>query len=217
MAQVQVYNQKGEKLKNKKLSSDIFNVDIDSNLIHLVVNALQSNQRHNFAHSKTRSEKRGGGRKPWRQKGTGRARHGSNRSPIWVGGGVTFGPRNNRNFTKKVNKKVRRKALFMTLTDKVNEKKLILVDKFNLSKPKTNLFYSILNNIIDIKSDNNKYKNKKVLLSLPEKDLSIIRAARNIDGLSIKPICDINVLDVLNNKYIITTVDGIKKLEEQYK
>ncbi len=217
MAQVQVYNQKGEKLKKKRLSSDIFDIDIDQNLVHLVVTALQSNKRHAFAHTKTRSEKRGGGRKPWRQKGTGRARHGSNRSPIWVGGGVTFGPRKGRNFTKKVNKKVKRKALFMALTDKVDEDKLVLVDKFNLSKPKTKLFYSILKNIIDIEADNNKYKNKKVLLSLPEKDLKVIRAARNISGLSIKPICDINVLDVLKSNYLITTVDGIKKLEKQYK
>jgi len=217
MAQVQVYNQKGEKLKKKRLSSDIFDIDIDQNLVHLVVTALQSNKRHPFAHTKTRSEKRGGGRKPWRQKGTGRARHGSNRSPIWVGGGVTFGPRKERNFTKKVNKKVKRKALFMALTDKVDEDKLVLVDKFNLSKPKTKLFYSILKNIINIEADKNKYKNKKVLLSLPEKDLSVIRAARNIAGLSIKPVCDINVLDVLNSEYLITTVDGIKKLEKQYK
>src|SRR6056297_2962801 len=113
MAQVQVYNQKGEKLKKKRLSSDIFDIDIDQNLVHLVVTALQSNKRHPFAHTKTRSEKRGGGRKPWRQKGTGRARHGSNRSPIWKGGGVTFGPTGKENFSKKINKKMKRKALYM--------------------------------------------------------------------------------------------------------
>ncbi|HKL16876.1 MAG TPA: 50S ribosomal protein L4 [Patescibacteria group bacterium] len=217
MSQVQVYNQKGEKLKKKNLSSDIFGVKIDPSVIHLVVTALQSNKRQVLAHTKTRSEKRGGGKKPWRQKGTGRARAGSSRSPIWIGGGITFGPRKNRNFKKKVNKKVKRKALFMALTDKVKAKKLILINKFNLSEAKTKIFYSILKNIIDIKSKSKKYKNKKVLLGLPEKDLKIIRAAKNIAGLKIKPISDINVLDVLDTNYLVTTVDGIKKLENQYK
>ncbi len=217
MAQIQVYNQKGEKLKKKRLSSDIFGIKIDPNLVHLVVTALQSNKRQNLAHTKTRAEKRGGGRKPWRQKGTGRARAGSNRSPIWSGGGVTFGPRNTRNFKKKVNKKVKKKALFMSLTDLVKENKLILVDKFDISKPNTKRFYSILKNIFNIQAKKSNYKNKKVLLSLPEKDLNICRSAKNIAGLKIKPISDINVLDILKTDYLVTTVKGIKKLEKQYK
>lgn len=147
MSKTTVYNQKGEKVKELELNSKIFGLEINEALVTHAVVIQQSNKRQNLAHVKDRSDVRGGGRKPWRQKGTGRARHGSSRSPIWRGGGVTFGPSNVRNFSLKINKKAKRKAILMTLSDKAANQKIILLDSLSLEEGKTKKLFEILQNL----------------------------------------------------------------------
>ena len=195
-----VYNQKGEEVKKVDLPADIFELEVNNDLIHQVVVAQNANARKAIAHTKDRSEKRGGGRKPWRQKGTGRARHGSNRSPIWKGGGVTFGPTKERVFSKKVNKKTKQKALFMALSSKAKDKEIILLDKIELAKEKTKLMVGILNDL------NKKLKKdliKGVLIVLPKTDLIVTRASNNIAKTKTIRADSLNVLDILNYKYFL--------------
>ena len=132
-----IYSVNGEKIKQIDLNPAIFGVAVSPALVHQSVVAQLANARRVLAHTKDRSAVRGGGRKPWRQKGTGRARHGSTRSPIWIGGGVTFGPTKERNYNKKINKKMKRQALFMALSDRIQNKRLVIIDKFSFAKPKT--------------------------------------------------------------------------------
>src|SRR3989339_1179624 len=132
MAKATVYNQKGEKIKELELPSVIFEVKANQDLIYQALNAQQGGARQNLAAVKDRSQVSGGGKKPWRQKGTGRARHGSNRSPIWKGGGVTFGPTGNENFAKKINKKMRQKAVFMVLSERVKNENLFILDSLSI-------------------------------------------------------------------------------------
>lgn len=144
---IDLYNQLGEIVGKVNLPDSVFGVEVDANLIHQAIVAQMANSRRTLAHTKSRSEVRGGGIKPWRQKGTGRARHGSSRSPIWVGGGVTFGPTKNRNFTKKINKKAKRKALSMTLSSKLEDKQFLVVDDIKLKESKTKEAVSIIGNL----------------------------------------------------------------------
>ncbi|MBU4482340.1 50S ribosomal protein L4, partial [Patescibacteria group bacterium] len=142
-----VYNSSGERIKEIELNSKIFGIEIKNSVVHQVAVAQMANSRVAIAHTKDRSEVRGGGVKPWKQKGTGRARHGSTRSPIWVGGGVTFGPTKDRNFSKKVNKKQKTKALFMCLSDKANNDLFILLDELNLENGKTQELIGVIKNL----------------------------------------------------------------------
>ena len=209
-----VYNQKGEEVKKVDLPADIFELEVNNDLIHQVVVAQNANARKAIAHTKDRSEKRGGGRKPWRQKGTGRARHGSNRSPIWKGGGVTFGPTKERVFSKKVNKKTKQKALFMALSSKAKDKEIILLDKIELAKEKTKLMVGILNDL------NKKLKKdliKGVLIVLPKTDLIVTRASNNIAKTKTIRADSLNVLDILNYKYFLMLEESIKVIKETYK
>src|SRR6056297_1740846 len=157
-----IYTREGAEKGEVTLPESVFGAAWNADLVHEVVVGMQANARETTAHTKDRSEKRGGGKKPWRQKGTGRARHGSRRSPIWSGGGVTFGPRNERNYKKKINKKERRKALFMTLSAKASGDFLIVLDKLEVKKPKTKEL-SFLNN-------------------LPCKEESVLIAMDKVDG-----------------------------------
>ena len=142
-----IYNSTGEKVKQIDLNPDIFGIEINQGLVHQAAVAQMSARRKILAHTKDKSEVHGGGRKPWRQKGTGRARHGSIRSPLWKGGGVTFGPTKDRNFVKKINKKMKRKALFMCLTDRTKEQDLVLLDKLEVKDNKTKEFLEVLKNL----------------------------------------------------------------------
>ena len=147
-----IYNLKGEEVGESDLPSEIFGFKkLNHDLMHQALVAQIANSRQVIAHTKTRKEVKGGGRKPWRQKGTGRARHGSIRSPLWKGGGVTFGPRKNKNFSKKINKKMKRKALFMALSSKVLDKEIVLVDKLVLRDAKTNAMIIALNSVLNAK------------------------------------------------------------------
>jgi large subunit ribosomal protein L4 len=142
-----IYNQKGEKVGDVKISSEIFDLEVNEALVHQAMVTQMANERQVVAHTKDRSEVRGGGKKPWKQKGTGRARAGSSRSPIWIGGGVTFGPTKDRNFTKKINKKMKQKALMMVLSDKVKNGNLVILEKFEIKEYKTKDFNSILKSL----------------------------------------------------------------------
>jgi len=158
---VNIYNQKGEIVGEKQLSDKIFNVKLSDALVHQAAVAQEANERQVLAHTKVKSEVRGGGKKPWRQKGTGRARAGSSRSPLWKGGGVTFGPRKDRNFKKDINKKMKQKAIFMALTDKVKNENFYILNEFKIDEYKTKLFLETLKNL-EAKISGNDKKNKNI-------------------------------------------------------
>ncbi len=209
MPRVNTYNTKGEKVGTTILPPAIFDVKINSDLVHQAVVTQLANSRKNLAHTKDRSEVRGGGIKPWRQKGTGRARHGSIRSPLWRGGGITFGPSKDKVFERKINKKMKRKALFMVLTSKVKDDELILLDALELKEPKTKLMAEILENIF-------KDKKKSVVLVIPKKDENINRASRNISYAKMLLADSLNVLDLLSFKYLLMPKEAVKTIEKVY-
>jgi len=236
---VNVYNQEGAVTGSQDLSDKVFGVKVKDEVVHQVAVAMMGNKRQVLAHAKGRSEVRGGGRKPWRQKGTGRARHGSIRSPLWVGGGVTFGPTKERNFSKKINIKMRRIAIRMCLSDRVKDGKLILLDGISIKDGKTKEIVKTFDNLKKVfgveeskekkvkrkedvddaikkgkKEKKQKVKPKKVLLLLEKKDEKAQRACKNLKWLSCSRAQDVNVLDVLGNEFILTSVNGVRKIED---
>jgi len=160
------------------------------------------------AHTKTRGEVRGGGRKPWRQKGTGRARHGSTRSPIWVGGGVTFGPRSERNFEVKLNRKTRVAAIRMALTEKVADGKLIVLESLAFPEYKTKRMAGIMGKLPTV--------GRKTLLVLPVSDGKVSKSAANIPAVTTRNAGNLNVIDLVNNSALLTTREGVKRIEGIY-
>lgn len=210
---INTYNQKGEKIGTTRLPSEIFDVPFNSDLVHQVVVSQMANRRQGTVHTKDRGEVSGGGRKPWRQKGTGRARHGSIRSPLWRHGGVTFGPRKERIFEKKIPKKMRRKALFMVLSAKAKNNLLILLDKFCLEKPKTKLLVGFLRNL---KSKIENFKEGSILITLAGLDKNLILAARNIPKVKTIQAKDLNCLDLLSFRYLLLTKDSLKVIKETF-
>lgn len=207
MFEVSVYNLEGQEVGKESLAKEIFGLKAKSELIQQVVVAHLANKRQPIAHTKTKGEVRGGGRKPWQQKGTGRARHGSIRSPLWRGGGVIFGPRNIRNFSLKVNQKVKNKALKMVLSDKAANKKILLFDVLSLKEGKTKLLKKLLTN----------FKIKSGLLSLAEKQEVVIRAAKNIPKLGLLAADSLNVYDLLRYEHLILDKEGLKKIITKFK
>ncbi len=210
---VDLYNQKGEQVSKVDLPAKIFDLAINQDLVHQAVVAQMANAREAIAHTKDRGERRGGGRKPWRQKGTGRARHGSIRSPIWRGGGITFGPTRERVFTKKINKKMKTKALFMALSSKVKDKEMILLDKLELAQGKTKQIVNIFN---DLKSKVEKNLDKGLLIVLPQSDQKLFRAANNLPKVDVIRADSLNVVDVLKYKYLLMLQEAIKVIEKTY-
>lgn len=220
MAKVNVYNLKGEIVAEENLKPSIFEVPIKSEVIEQALLAQMSNARNVIAHTKGRSEVRGGGKKPWKQKGTGRARHGSIRSPLWIGGGVTFGPTNLRNFSVKINKKAKKKALNMILSDKVNNNKLFIVEKLEIDEAKTKKMIEILKNFNKLFSDAKeagRIKSNKILMVYANKAGSLIKAGKNIKKLKIIGANNLNIKDILDYEYIMMAKDGIKIVENLYK
>lgn len=211
---VNIYNQKGEIVEEMKLPSEIFSVPFNENLVWQVAYCQLSNKRKPIAHTKDRGEVRGGGKKPWSQKGTGRARVGSIRSPLWRGGGVTFGPRKERNFEKKIPKKMKRKALFCVLSEKLRRNLVFFLDKLVLGEIKTKEMAQILENL---KSKIEELKKGKTLIIIPQKDEKIIKSAQNIPKLEVKLAKDISVLDLLSFKNLIILKDSIKVIKETFK
>jgi len=205
---ITVYNQKGEKAGTAILPKEIFGVKMNSRLVHQAYVAQISSFRQVSASTKTRAERRGGGRKPWQQKGTGRARAGSIRSPIWRKGGVTFGPRKDRVYSKKINKKAKRKALFMVLSAKAKDKELMLVDKFKLTKAKTSQMVKVLNDL---------FKDKvTVLVAMAGKNEAVVRANRNIPSTKTIRADSLNVVDLLSYKYLLMPKEAVKVIKETY-
>ena len=203
--EVKVYNQEAKDAGNIKLSDDLFGLEWNDELVHQVAVSMMSNKRVAIAHTKGRGEVRGGGKKPWRQKGTGRARHGSIRSPIWVGGGVAHGPSKDKNYSKKINKKMKRKAFFTAFSQKIRDNEVIFVDKLTLNNEKTKEAAGILKNLSGVKGFeklSTKRKNRAVL-ALDKKESKIDKSFRNISGMYVSGIKSVNLLDLLTYKYVV--------------
>ncbi len=202
-----VYNQKKEEIGETELPKEIFEVEMNPDLLHQVVLSQQSNRRRKIAKVKDRSEKRGGGRKPWRQKGTGRARHGSIRSPLWRGGGVTFGPNTEKVFKKIIPKQMKRKALFMVLSAKAKDNCILVLDKLEFEKPKTKAMAEIINKFF-VKSSG--------LVVFSKMNKNLILSVRNINKVDPVQAKDLTALDLLNYKYLLISEAGIKKIKQTF-
>jgi len=203
MIDLPVHNIKGENIGGISLRDDIFNTKINKYLVHQVVKHYLANKRRGTASTKNRSEVRGGGVKPWRQKGTGRARAGSSRSPIWVGGGIVFGPAP-RDYSFSLSKKMKIVALNSVLSDKVKNKEFIIIDKLFLEENKTKRMVEILKNL---------QASKKPLIIIEKEDNDIAQAVRNIKGAKILPVSKINTYDLINQGKIIITKDALQRIE----
>ncbi|MFA6294837.1 MAG: 50S ribosomal protein L4 [Candidatus Paceibacterota bacterium] len=199
-----IYNQIGKSTGKISLPENIFGVPWNADLVHEVVRLMNSNSRTNIAHTKTRGEVRGGGKKPWKQKGTGRARHGSSRSPIWVGGGA-HGPRNDKNFDRKINKKVRTKALFTVLSKKFKEGEIIFVDNVDITKPKTKEAKNIVSALAGIKGYE-RLLTKRIntaVIAMDKKVESVEKSFNNMGNISIEEFRNINPVSILNHTYLV--------------
>lgn len=213
MANLTVYNLKGEKTEKKvKLPDFLVDEKINSDLVYQVVVSMLSNQRKSRASVKTRGEVRGGGRKPWRQKHTGRARAGSIRSPIWRGGGVVFGPTPEKNYQKDIPFKIKRKTLLGILSQKVKENKIYIVEKFDFKEPKTKKMVDFLERFFQ----NNESFPKSVLIVLSAKDRNVQKSCSNIPNVRAIPLDSLNVLDLMKFEVLLIEQEALKKLEEKY-
>jgi len=210
---IKVYNQAAEAVKDLNLVEKIFAVKPNNELLHQAVITQMANARQVLAHTKDRSEVSGGGKKPWKQKGTGRARVGSSRSPLWVGGGVTFGPTKDRNFKKKINQKMKQKALFMALSDKVATNSLVVLDNFQLTDYKTKTFNTVLTTLEKKVLQNDR---RNILVLNDAKEEKTRYSGRNLKGVKIINLENINLLDLLNYKNLLLTEQAVQILEKKY-
>ena len=205
MATIDIKDVAGKTVKSVELNDAVFGIEPNIHVMHTVVRAYRAGLRQGTANTKTRGEVRGGGKKPWRQKGTGRARQGSIRSPQWVGGGVVFAPKP-RDYSKKVNKKARRVALKSALTSKVQEEKFIVLDQLTLDAIKTKDMQKVLD----------AFKLEKALIVLAGENENVVLSARNIPGVKTTPAELINVYDILKYETFFTTKDAVAKIEEVF-
>ncbi|MGI6094722.1 MAG: 50S ribosomal protein L4 [Lachnospiraceae bacterium] len=205
MANVSVYNMEGNEVGTMELNDAVFGVEVNEHLVHLAVVTQLANKRQGTQKAKTRSEVSGGGRKPWRQKGTGHARQGSTRAPQWTGGGMVFAP-TPRDYTMKMNKKEKRAALKSALTSKVQENKLIVLDELKLDEVKTKAMVTVLNNL----------KAEQALVILNGNDNNVVLSARNIPGVATTQVNAMNVYDVLKYNTVIVTKEAVASIEEVY-
>jgi len=203
--ETQIYNQKGKSVGKMELPESIFGVPWNGDLVHQVVTAMQANSRTPIAHTKTRGEVRGGGRKPWKQKGTGRARHGSSRSPIWVGGGVTHGPRNDKSYDQKINKKMKAKALYTVLSEKLRKGQILFLEELNLKNIKTKDAVSVIKDLSAIKGFERIVGGKKpnTYITIPAKGDTLKKSFANNPTVEIDEVRNINPVDLLAFRYII--------------
>ena len=243
---INIYNQEGKKTGQMKLPEEVFGKDFKPDLIHQVIIGMQSNKRQGTAHTKDRGEVRGGGKKPWKQKGTGRARHGSNRSPIWIGGGVTFGPTNEKNYKKVLPKKIRKAALLSILSAKAKDKDILVVEGIEIKEPKTKIIKPILDKLLSIiqaervvkdntkeKGENKekgkskeeekegkikkeKKKKESLLIISAKKEDTLLRAMKNIPRVSIIEARNLNVLEIASSQNLIFLKKSIKTIEDTF-
>ena len=205
MAKVSVYNMEGKEVGTIELNDAVFGVEVNEHLVHLAVVQQLANKRQGTQKAKTRSEVSGGGRKPWRQKGTGHARQGSTRSPQWTGGGVVFAP-TPRDYSFKMNKKEKHLALKSALTSKVNDSKLIVVDELKMEAIKTKDFKAVMTNL----------NANKALVVMAEKDENVVMSAKNIPDVNTALTSTINVYDIMKAGTVVLTKDAVAKIEEVY-
>ena len=205
MANVSVYNMEGNEVGTLELNDAVFGVEVNEHLVHLAVVAQLANKRQGTQKAKTRSEVSGGGRKPWRQKGTGHARQGSTRAPQWKGGGVVFAP-TPRDYTIRLNKKEKRAALKSALTSRVNENKFVVVDELKFDEVKTKNFKAVMNNL----------KVSKALVVLADNDQNTVLSARNIPEVKTSLVNTINVFDILKYNTVVATKAAVASIEEVY-
>lgn len=204
MTQIDVYNLQGEKVGKQDLDPAVFEVKVNEPVVHQVYVAQNANSRQVVAHTKTRGEVKGGGRKPWRQKGTGRARHGSIRSPLWRGGGVTFGPRNDRNYTKQVNQSMKHAALHMVLSDKASNQKIVAIDSFSSVKGKTKELIEAFQKL--------PLEKVSCLVVLSENQPQVIQAGRNIPHVFFVAADSLNIGDLIHSEYVIIEQAGFSQI-----
>ena len=205
MANVAVYNMEGKEVGTMELNDAIFGVEVNEHLVHMAVLQQLANNRQGTQKAKTRSEVRGGGRKPWRQKGTGHARQGSTRAPQWTGGGMVFAP-TPRDYSFKLNKKEKRAALKSALTSRVADNKFVVVDELKLDEIKTKKFVEVLNNL----------KVEKALVVLNEMDTNVIKSAQNLATVKTTQINELNVFDVLKYDTVVVSKTAVATIEEVY-
>ena len=205
MANVSVYNMEGKEVGTIELNDAVFGVEVNEHLVHMAVVAQLANKRQGTQKAKTRSEVSGGGRKPWRQKGTGHARQGSTRSPQWTGGGMVFAP-TPRDYTITLNKKEKRAALKSALTSRVLENKFIVVDELKLDEIKTKKFQNVLNNL----------KVNKALVVVDENSDNVVKSAKNIQSVKTAYVNTINVYDILKYNTVVATKAAVANIEEVY-
>ena len=206
MPKIDVYDISGKKVDTIELNEQVFGIEPNEAIVHSVITNYLANQRQGTQSTKTRAEVRGGGRKPWRQKGTGRARQGSIRAPHWIKGGIALGPKP-RNYTYRINKKEKKLAVRSILSSKVVENNIVVVNKFDFDEIKTREMAESLKNL---KVDS------KALIVIADKDEKVQKSARNIEGVRTTSAATINAYDLLNYKKLVITVDAVKKLEEVY-
>lgn len=214
-----IYNREGNGTDKIKLTESVFGLPWNADLVHQVMHSMMSSARQPIAHTKTRGEVRGGGKKPWRQKGTGRARHGSTRSPIWVGGGVAHGPRKDKNYERKVNKTMKAKAFAVALSKKWKDGEILFVDSLAVSSPRTKEAKNSLMSLSRVRGFEKlgtKPRNA-AFIAISKKDANIEKSFRNIGSVAVDEIRNINLLDILNHKYVIieNPAESIKFLENK--
>ena len=205
MPTVGLFNKEGNKIEDIQLNDKVFAVEVNADAMHQVVVALLANKRQGTQSAKTRAEVRGGGIKPWRQKGTGRARQGSIRAPQWIKGGVVFAPKP-RDYRMSIPKSMRRVAMLSALTSKVQNDEMVVLDSLTLEAPKTKEIVKMLN----------AFNAKKTLIVTAEANDTVYKSARNIEGVAVLPVNNINVYDLLKYSKVIMTKDAVSKIEEVY-
>ena len=217
LADAKVYNQSGKEVGEVKLPANVFGLSWNADLVHQVITSMLSDSRVIYAHTKTRGQVSGGGRKPWRQKGTGRARHGSTRSPIWVGGGIAHGPNGLKNYSRKINKKMKIKALYTILSKKLKDGEILFVDKFEIAKPKTIEALGILKSLSKIKTASDIFTKKRnsAIIAISGKKEAFEKSFSNIGNVEVDELRNINPVDLLNMKYLVieNPTESVKFIE----
>ena len=208
MAKIAIHNLEGKKLEDLTVSDAVFGVKANDELLHQVFMIISGNQRNSIAHTKGKGEVAGSGKKPFKQKGTGSARQGQKRNPVMKGGGISFGPTKDKNYKRDLNKKMKQKAVRISISEKLRSGTLIAVDTLKIEKPKTKMFAEALKKL-NIKG--------KALISFSDLEKDMTLSSRNLKNIKNTLTKDLNVMDLLNNKYLILSKDSIKFLEEKYK